>query len=366
MTDGLAARIAGFCRFVRENGFTTGVAETLDALTAARALGGVDAETLKFALRSELCSSKEEWDRFDSLFDEFWNQNRRPKPLQRPQLQREERSLWALAADPANAMVHAEDDGKTVSGASPYERLGKADFSEVPHNDQPALERIAERLMRRASFRLSRRLKISDSPHVDLRRTIRRSIGSGGEPIELRYKGRRREQARLVILLDVSGSMGLYSFFLLRFAHALHKYFKRASTFVFSTNLVEITRALRSERWPDAMRALSRNAAGWTGGTKIGESLHEFNARHARRLLTSDTLFLMLSDGWDTGEPEVLAGEMAVIKRRVRKLVWLNPLLGLEEYQPITRGMAAALPYLDVFAAGHSLESLLDLEKHLR
>jgi uncharacterized protein len=122
---------------------------------------------------------------------------------------------------------------------------------------------------------------------------------------------------------------------------------------------------LRSRSIKDALQALAREGAGWSGGTQIGESLHEFNFLHARRLLTRDTIFIILSDGWDTGEPEALAAELASIKVRVRRLIWLNPLLGMKEYQPVTRGMSAALPYIDVFAPAHNLESLLELERHL-
>ena len=356
-----AAQIVSFCRFLRDSGFSAGVSETLDSLASAPLVPTAD---FRFALRAELCSSKEEWDRFDDLFEEFWGGNDERKP--RPQRHQEERNNWALIGGNGNSGPRAEEDGKRVSGASLHERLRKADFSEVPQSDQAALERIAERLMKRASFRLSRRLKISESrAQVDLRRTIRRSIGRGGDPLELRYKGKKPRQARLVILLDVSGSMSLYSFFLLRFAHALQRHFNRAQTFVFSTSLADITSALRYQRLADAMHVLSRKAIGWTGGTKIGESLREFNLRYARKSLTSDTLFLILSDGWDTGEPEALAAEIAAIKRRVKKLIWLNPLLALDDYRPVTRGMAAALPYVDVFAAAHSLDSLLDLEKHL-
>ena len=354
-----AAQIVRFCRFLRDNGFGAGVSQTLDSLAAAPL---VPSNCVRFALRSELCSSKEEWDRFDDLFDEFWH----GRLMRRSSPQPAAEKLWALIGDNGRSATSAGEEGKQISGASLYERLRKADFSELPHDEQEALERIAERLMKRASFRLSRRLSISEpGAHVDLRRTIRHSIGRGGEPMELLYKGKKPRQARLVILLDVSGSMSLYSFFLLRFAHALQKHFKRADTFVFSTSLVDITNALRSERLTDAMKTLAGRAAGWTGGTRIGESLHKFNNRYARRTLTSDTLFMILSDGWDTGEPEALAAELAAIRHRVRKLIWLNPLLAMDDYQPLTRGMAAALPYVDVFAPAHSLDSLLELEQHL-
>lgn len=358
-----AAQIVNFCRFLRDQGFGAGVSETLDSLRAAPL---VPADSVRFALRAELCSCQEDWGRFDDLFDEFWYGNREQRPHPHLPPRHEERSTWALIRANSASSPRAEEETKQVSGASLWERLRKADFSEVPQSDQEALEHLAERLMKRVTFRLSRRLQISETgTRVDLRRTIRRSIARGGDPVELRYKGKKPQQARLVILLDVSGSMSLYSFFLLRFAHALQKHFKNAGTFVFSTSLVDITSVLCHEHLPVAMRILSQKAIGWTGGTRIGQSLREFNQRHARRTLTSDTLFMILSDGWDTGEPETLATELAATRRRVKKLIWLNPLLALEDYQPSTRGMAAALPYIDVFAAAHSLDSLLDLEKHL-
>src|SRR5262249_31229820 len=210
---------------------------------------------------------------------------------------------------------------------------------------------------------LSRRLKVVERRGpVDLRRTIHRNISRGGDPITLVRKGRRRARTRLVILLDVSGSMNAYSLFLARFAYALAKHFRRVHTFLFSTQLQEVTEALRGQTLAQALAALSRETTGWSGGTKIGESLRDFNQHAARKLLSRDTLVLILSDGWDTGEPEPLALELSAIRRRSRQIVWLNPLLGMEEYRPATRGMSAALPHIDVFAAAHNLESLLALE----
>ena len=170
---------------------------------------------------------------------------------------------------------------------------------------------------------------------------------------------------KLVIALDVSGSMNAYSIFFVRFAYALQKYFKRVDTFLFSTQLTEITSTLRARHLRDALESLAGHAAGWSGGTKIGESLQELSQLQGRRLFSRDTVFMVLSDGWETGDPAVLAEELSAIKRRVRKLIWLNPLLGMADYQPITRGMSAALPYIDVFAPAHNLESLLSLERHL-
>jgi len=153
--------------------------------------------------------------------------------------------------------------------------------------------------------------------------------------------------------------------FLVQFLYALQKHFRRADTFLFSTGLVEITSLFRAPRLQDALEALSGQPAGWSGGTHIGGSLREFNHIHGRKLRSSDTWFVILSDGWDTGDPGVLAEELYAVKRRVRRLIWLNPLLGLKDYEPIASGMSAALPHVDVFAPAHNLDSLLGLEKHL-
>jgi uncharacterized protein with von Willebrand factor type A (vWA) domain len=240
------------------------------------------------------------------------------------------------------------------------------DVSEVPHDDLHALEQLSLRLLRRMSRRLSRRLTLTNiAARIDLRRSMRRSITYGGEPIVLAYKGRKPRKNKLIVLLDISGSMNFYSLFLVRFAYALQAHFQRVNTFLFSTDVVEITDLLRTRRLPEALRRLSQRAAGWSGGTKIGESLRQFNQLYGRKLLSSDAVFMILSDGWDTGEPKVLAGQLRTVRRRAQRILWLNPLLGLKEYQPITRGMAAALPYVDVFAPAHNLESLLALERHL-
>ncbi len=361
-----------FCRFARENGLPGGVKETLDCLKAAAAVGLADRETLKLALRAVLCSSKDDWDLFDELFERFWRTGTERKASDRKQ-PKQPTDEWGRPQSGTiellggRSEVRAADDrGTAVTGATALERLRKVDFSQIPQTDLPELEGLALRLLRQMSARLSRRLKtMQPRGPVDLRRTIRRSISRGGEPIYLSRKGRKLERSRLVILLDVSGSMNAYSLFLLRFAYALQKHFKRVHTFLFSTELKEITAALRTRDLPRALEALSQEHAGWSGGTKIGESLHDFNHRYGYKLLSRDTLVMILSDGWDTGEPEVVARELSAIHRRSRQVIWLNPLLGMNDYEPLTRGMAAALPFIDVFAAAHNLESLLELERRV-
>ena len=372
--DGIGASIVAFCRFARANGVSSGTQQTMAALEVAKIVGVEERRVFSSALRAALCSSKEEWDTFEKLFDAFWNfpddrlrpASRESQQPSKPVTGEQPAGSRALIGRPDGDSSPLEGEGKMVVGASAQQRLTKTDFSDVPQTDLAALEQLSLRLLRRMSRRMSRRLKARTvADQVDLRRSIRRSIGSGGNPIRLAYKGRKPQKSKLVIFLDVSGSMNLYSLFLLRFAYALQKHFKRVDTFLFSTSVCEVSDALRAQRLSDALGRLSQKASDWSGGTKIGESLSSFSRMRGRRVLSRNAIFVILSDGWDTGEPELLRAELRVAKRRVQKLVWLNPLLGLKEYAPTTRGMSAALPYIDVFAPAHNLESLLALERLL-
>jgi hypothetical protein len=355
-------------------GLSANPGQTITALEAGKAINASDEQSFACALQAALCSSSEEWELFPELFHEFWGESRpRPRSVSGEYKgrskgnapEREDGSIVFLD-QPGNVAAGQDGKGKGVYGASAQQRLKKVDFSEVPCDDLAALEELSLRLLRRLSLRRSRRLTISTlADRVDLRRSIRRSIMHGGEPIVLAYKGRRPRRNKIVILLDISGSMNFYSLFLVRFAFVLQSRFERVNTFLFSTDVVEITDLLHTRDLQEALRRLSQRAAGWSGGTKIGESLLQFNQLHGRKLLSSDTIFLILSDGWDTGEPELLAAQLRVARRRVQRIIWLNPLLGLKDYRPVTRGMAAALPYVDVFAPAHNLESLLALERYL-
>jgi uncharacterized protein len=363
--------VVEFCRFARDNGLGSGLKAVIDSV---RAVGMVDdgrLDAFRYALRANLCSSKREWDLFDQLFDTFWYGGRMDRPKQ-PIAPPGDSSLNARNSKGIHLMLgHPASRGfearrKTISGASAIDRLSKVDFCEVTQDDLAELEHLSERLLRRISLRLSRRQKLSHlRGGIDLRRTIRAGTGYGGEFIDLRYKDRRSQPPRLVILLDVSDSMNPYSLFLFRFAYALGKHFDRVSCFVFSTRLVDVSKTLKARGLANALRELSGITTFWSGGTKIGSSLQEFNRGFGRRMRSTNTCVLILSDGWDTGEPDALVAELKTLKQRSKKLIWLNPLLGLAHYEPVTRGMRAALPYIDVFAPAHNLQSLLELERDL-
>jgi uncharacterized protein with von Willebrand factor type A (vWA) domain len=370
----LATSIVEFCRYLRTYGFSADTRQTMSALEAARTIVVTNRQFFLSALQATLCSNREDWEQFPQVFQAFWAESQ-PRPRSasgeyngpsKGNSQEQQGSSSVFLDRPGNQCAAQDGTSKAAYGASAQQRLKKVDFSELPGEDLKVLEEISLRLLRRMSLRLSRRLAYKNRAcRIDLRRTIRRSIAHGGEPIVLVHKGKESKRNKLVILLDISGSMNFYSLFLVRFAYALQGHFERVHTFLFSTDVVEISDLLRTPHLPDALRRLSKRAAGWSGGTRIGESLRQFNQNYGRRLLSRDAVFIILSDGWDTGEPALLAAQLRATKRRVQKVLWLNPLLGLKGYQPLTQGMTAALPYVDVFAPAHNLESLLALERYL-
>jgi uncharacterized protein with von Willebrand factor type A (vWA) domain len=215
-------------------------------------------------------------------------------------------------------------------------------------------------------YRLSRRYKAAHTgSKLDLRRTIRRNIHYGGEPLNLVHRARPDRPVRIVVLLDVSGSMKLYSRFFLQFVKGLVSEWIDTDAYLFHTRLVRVSDALREKDSIKAMARLALMAEGFGGGTRLGGSLKTFNDRHAKRALNSRTVIIILSDGYDTGAPDLMAGELKRLKKRVRRIVWLNPVLGWRDYEPITQAMALALPMIDHFCAANTLESLAAIENDI-
>lgn len=366
---GITRHLIEFCQFARVNGFKVGIKETEDCLRAAQAVNIANLNLLRYALRAVLCSSLQEWLLFDRLFKSFGTPLMET-PDQNLGRQNKDKAL-TQGREPKIFKINSEDDTKTNSDKStPFsaglkERLKKVDFSEFPESDLKALERLSYNMWNRLLFVKSRRYRMNGVKNkIDIRRTIRNSISRGGNPMELKYRSRKKRRPRLVAILDVSGSMNLYSKFFFCFLYALKNYFRQMESFSLSTRLTRITPIMRSLDFRSVTANLSEMTTGWSGGTKLGEGLREFNRDYAGRMLGGNTLFIMMSDGWDTGEPELLAAQLYKIKSRVRKLIWLNPLLGQTNYEPITRGMKASLPYIDHFVPAHNIESLELLLDH--
>lgn len=371
----VVGRLVGFLRFLRGHGFKLGTAETIDAARLLVSLDLLDASDLRWSLRSLVCGSADEWRRFDDLFDAYWlpaakgrarlpvdygggeSTESRREPAGRP------RATSAMALGRGEG---AEADGLgRQGGASRVEALGDCDFRhladpELVRQTQAAVARIAGSIRWLPSRReqLARRGR-----WLDLGDTLARSIRWGGWPFEPSLRNRRMKPPRLVVLLDASGSMSLYSMILLRFVRGLVRAFPRSEAFVFHTRLVRVTDALRTPGDAEMTRALADLSQGWSGGTRIGSCLKAFNDGMGRRMSRTRTVAIVISDGLDTGAPEELALEVRRLRERARKLVWLNPLLGRAGYRPVAAGMAAALPFADIFAPAYNLTSLAALKQ---
>ena len=380
---GARRRLAGFARTLRDNGFKVGLAETRDALAILQSPAGARRSSLKPALRALFAATRSDWERFDEVFDAYWSGTgmRRKATLSgEPAASAAplRRLGQAAASSPHGLPDHVErrahadgddaaDPGGRREGASRAENLSHTDIRHVADPDEIAkVHALAARLARTMRARLVRRQQARRrGRRLDIRRTIHRNVSRGGTPLDLVWRRRKVKPLRLVVLLDASGSMNLYTAFFVRFLHGVVDAFREAEAFVFHTRLAHVSPSLRDRDVTRAVERLALMAQGIGGGTRIGESLATFNRWHARRVINSRTAVIIVSDGYDTGEPERLAAEMARLRRRCRRIIWLNPLIGWQDFRPEARGMQAALPHVDLFAPAHNLESLAALEPYL-
>lgn len=361
----------GFCRVLRGRGLKIGPPEAADALRALAAVDLADRRETYLALRATLASGKDALRIFDAAFWEFWGP---PQPeSEQPAAPGDESPLPADGEQALDRVLlewgeqgDESAEGEQVPAYSPAEVLTRKDFSAFSADELDEITAVVFAIARRVATRLSRRTRHAKRAHlIDLRRTIRHSLRRGGEIIEILRRERKTQKTRVVLLCDVSGSMDLYSRFLIQFIYALQHAVGRVETFVFSTGLHRITGSLAAADLRAALDEVARQVPDWSGGTKIGRSLRAFLNEHAATTLDHRTVAIIISDGWDTGDADVLEGAMAEIRRRAGRVIWLNPLLASPGYEPICQGMRVALPYVDVFAPAHNLESLRRLERFL-
>ncbi len=364
--------IIGFTSFCRQHDLRVGLSHTLEAIDAARKGFIHDKETLRYALKSMFCTSEEDFGVYDRCFDIYWHRRQHDyTPTQsskgKSNIAKTNKAsvvMMGFNLKGSDRKAEEEEDAKNVSGASKIEALKKTDFSHVSAIDSEILDKLAEQLLRQLNHKLKRKFESSKKGKIDIRRTIRGNL-STGEMLHLTRKNRKLEKYRVILLLDVSGSMDKYSFFLLKFIWSLKSNLKNIEAFIFSTHLVRITSYLDQKQLDKALFELSHNTNNWSSGTKIGACLEEFNNRYSKRILNGKSITIVLSDGLDDGQPDLLQSELHKIKMRTSRLVWLNPLKGMKGYEPIAKGMSAALHEVDTFASAHNLDSLLELENIL-
>ena len=380
----VSGKLAAFLKTLRDSGFAVGLAEGQDAAELMSAGYAAKPGLLRSAFKHLFSARKSDWERFDGLFDAFWLGKRvRSRSLTTGSAKAANNpSLKGLAdnrpeprgGDGAMDLIPSVDgadrdragEGR-MEGASRAENLAEIDFRKLAEPEQIAqAHEAAARLARAMRTRLTRRdLARRRGYRIDLRRTIHQNISHGGVPISLVNRQRKQKPLRLVILLDASGSMSMYTGVFLRFIHGVLDEFREAEAFLFHTRLAHVSDAMKERDAARALDRLSIMAQGAGGGTKIGESLQTFNRWHAARVIHSRTVVMIVSDGYETGDAALLGREMAALGRRCRRIVWLNPMMAWQGYAPEAQGIKAALPHVDLYAPANTLNSLAALEPYL-
>lgn len=342
---------------------------TTQVLAAAHCLREIDVarrDDFRAALAATLLTTVDDRPVFDVLFDRFWRlpreeaQQEQPKP---PRFERGEARLGmveqvnlAYARDNAASAPNDDTPPRSYSGE---DVLVHKDFATYRDDDVRAARRYLRRLAPKLATTTTRRRRASHAgSEIDLRRSLRIAARRGGEVERLVRRRRRVKRLNVVLLCDVSGSMDVYSRFLAQFLYGLQNELRGVSTFVFSTKLFEVTPLLHTRNFDEALARVGRHVEGWSGGTRIGGCIADFNLRYAKQRLGPRTVVVIISDGWDRGDIEQLRREMRVLRRRAFRVLWLNPLVGDDRYQPVAQGMAAALPSVDELLPVHNLESL--------
>jgi hypothetical protein len=355
-----------FARLLRDAGFTTGPERVRDACEALLAIDLAHTDEVRYALRAVFVTRREEGPVFDAAFDLFFSapggEGRagsipgRSRPLA---LDPKQALAWmnALGLPSTGPAREVEGPSASSAGYSAEELLRQRDFREMTWEELAAVRRLLGQSPWRVAERRTRRLRADRRGTIQLRRTMRAAARQGGDAHRLARASVRTKRRPIVILCDVSGSMDRYSRQLLVFAHVIGRR-ERVETFAFSTNLTRITHLLRHGDVDSALDHVASQVHDIGGGTRIADALHVFQRDHARRVLGHGAVVLIISDGWDRGDPDELGREMARLRRSCHRLIWLNPLLGSSAYQPETRGMAAALPYCDDFLSAHSVDAL--------
>ena len=372
-TYDFVSHLTRFCRLLRAGGLLVGSRESADAVRAVSVVDMMDRGRVYWTLRSVLVSRHEEITVFDEMFDRFWDFE--PQPKRPPTIlgMSQAGGMRDFRRRPAATLLPEHDAQSTDpvvqvlrTGASPNEVVSEQDLAVRGADEMSELSRIAARIVRALASRPGRRRRRHRRKGApDLRGAFRLSLSTGGDPIRLPRLRRVPRVPRLLVLLDVSGSMDRHTRLLLQLVYAVAQHTNRVEAFVFSTSVTRVTRELKAPSLAEAIGRIGRSADHWAGGTRIGECLARVNADYSFLQDRHTTVFLM-SDGWETGDPGDLAREINRMRRRVRSVVWLNPLLGTPDYQPLARGLQAVTPHVDRFVPAADVAELKRLPQLLR
>ncbi|HEX3723096.1 MAG TPA: VWA domain-containing protein [Nitrolancea sp.] len=394
-TDTFIQRSISFGRALRRAGVNTTMGQVMDFVRSAELIEIGQRSEFREAARACLITNKDNLPTFERVFESYW----RAKPDFSDQFfeggepgdesyevgegegdeqegssddasdaegGKRQRNEMMEPDDSAESAEDSEGESDDVLSFSAAEVLRERDFADLTEEELAQARHLMEKLHWKIGQRRSRRRVSSPKGRfIDPRRTMRRSLQTAGVPLRLSRRKTKTKPRQLVVICDVSGSMDRYSRILLQFIYAIENNMARVEAFVFGTRLTRISRLLRRRSIDDAMQRVAREVQDWSGGTRIGQSLQTFNMTWARRVLRNGAVVIIISDGWDRGDPELLRSEMSRLQRGSYRLIWLNPLLGSPRYEPLTRGMQAAIPFIDDFMTVHNMASLEALAKHL-
>ncbi|MDE0425682.1 MAG: VWA domain-containing protein [Candidatus Poribacteria bacterium] len=374
----LLQQITDFCSLLRQMGVNVTTTNQLSWCQSVQLIDIGDRDAFYHTARTNLISQDTDREIFDLAFSLFWRYPRtefeavdtesetsEPSSLQDLSDISDEQDILEQWLD-AETEDDAEGEEDDSTAYSVEEVLSRKDFSEFTTEDMEKAREIVAKLAAILATRLSRRKVVGKKGKIiDFRRGWRKSLAHGGEPLELIRKQQKIKKTKILLLCDVSGSMDCYAKFLIQFIYGMQKELKEVEVAVFSTHLTDITGLLRRKGLAEGLNEVANVVPDWSGGTKIGESLLEFYRQFAPSLSAYRSVVILISDGWDRGDVEVLRHSMEMLHRHAYRLIWLNPLLGSDGYQPICRGIRTALPYVDYFLPAHNLESLAELTKIL-
>lgn len=373
MSEALVGNIVRFAEVLRAGGVALHAGRLPDVLSAVESVGVRGRADVRAALRCLLIHRRDDLAAFDAAFEAFWRASLPDTaglPVAalgaRPRVSAEPRGGTPVHLEASAGSAAAEGSSVVVAAWSDTASLRTRDFASLSPGELVRAEALLAHMPWHLGVRRTRRWRRARVGAIDLRPAVRRNMKHGGELLDLPRRRRQTKPRPVVVLADVSGSMERYARMLLQFVHGMSAGPHTVESFVFATRLTRITRDVSGRRGHRAWSALTARVTDWGGGTRIGEALRTFNVTYARRVIRQGPVVLIISDGWDRGDPAQLVRELARLRRSCRRLVWLNPLLGSVNYEPLTRGMRAALPLVDDFLPAHNLVSLEQLARHLR
>jgi len=369
----LPSQVIHFAKYLRSHEFSVGIDDSQDLLECYRStLPQSDLEQYQL-FKSLWVKSRQQYLRFDELYKTYWSEitkaeNSAVKKVEEETLKKkintqQSPSISELKQWLYDGKIESEEE---VAYYSAFEALSKKNFTNFTFDEQNEIFQILKILAQRLANKTSRRFKKSNrAKQLDFKKSIRKALASNAEINQLFFKKQKIKKLNLILLCDVSKSMEIYSQFLIHFLYSFQQAVFELKTFAFSTELVSLSHIFRETDYQKVLRNLSEQVPHWSGGTRIGSSLDMFINNHSSKILNSKSIVMILSDGWDTGDSELLTSSMKYLHKKSNKVIWINPLAGQENFSPSTKAMEVSLPYIDQLCSAHNIESLRGLVTEL-